>query len=844
MRKELITRVMLGALLGGLAVFVAVSLVTWDVSDPQVFPNYPVNSMPSNRCGVMGAFVSSYLFYLHGLVALIIPLLLAGMSGYVMLAKPGKLGKLLRTLGGLLLLGALSFLLGLIYKSGFGAGKAAWLTPAGPGGVWGVIPSRMALHYLGGVGAVFIGILGVLSAFFLMMPDATLRMMTALGQIAVTLVKLPIRIARLHVPGLSRIAVGAGSGDHSVSGMSSVSGSLTVVPKKHAASGELGLEEISEDEEAEEGEDGEDDEEDEEISFEVGGRPMRPRKPRLHKRKHNVHARTEPELPLHTGYALPPVTLLDDEPEQEGEGDNILQERGRILIETLQLYGVPAELADIHEGPCVTMYEVRVKEGVKLARVTNLSGEIAMRLKARTQRVRIIAPIPGKGTVGVEVPNRTDRVVKMKPILLCAAFRQAKERMALPIIFGRDNLAEPVIADLAAMPHLLIGGATNSGKSVCMSSIIVSLLMQRTPDEMRMILIDPKQVELTGYQQLSHLYTPVVTEVKRAVKVLEWACMEMENRYTLFHKVAVRNISEYNRMPYETRCSRAGFDGANDEVPRHVPYVVIVVDEIADLMAQAGKEVEMSIQRLAQKARAAGIHIVFATQRPSADVVKGTIKANFPAVVAFHVSNSLNSRVILDETGAEALLGRGDMLFRAPSSSSPVRAKGVYMSDEETERVVSFWRAQKEPEYSTAIEEVMNSAEDEEAQEGGYQARIPGIDDKSLDDAVRFLIETGRASASSLQAQFGFGYPRANKLIQAMEALGVVGETRGSKFREVFMTVSEWNTKKEALLAGDKQSVPDDARDEKGGSKDGVEELDVDDTEDKPDSKDDADKVK
>jgi S-DNA-T family DNA segregation ATPase FtsK/SpoIIIE len=837
---------MLGALLGGLAIFTAVSLVTWDVSDPQVFPNYPVNSFPGNKCGVMGAFVSSYLFYLHGLVALIIPLLLGGMSGYVMLAKPGKLGKLLRTLGGLLLLGALSFLLGLIYKSGVGAGKAGWLTPAGPGGVWGVIPSRMALHYLGGVGAVFLGILSVLSAFFLMMPDSTLRMMTALGQAAVTLAKLPLRIARLHVSGLSRVAVGAGSGNHSASDsmLSSVSNPLTVVPKKRASSGEqeeLGLEEVSEDEEAENDEDGEDDEE---ISFEVSGRPSRPRKPRTHKRKHNVRARTEPELPLHTGYTLPPITLLDDEPEQEGEGNSLLQERGRILIETLQLYGVPAELADIHEGPSVTLYEVRVKEGVKLARVTNLSGEIAMRLKARTQRVRIIAPIPGKGTVGVEVPNRTDRVVKMKPILLCGAFRQAKERMALPIIFGRDNLAEPVIADLAAMPHLLIGGATNSGKSVCMSSIIVSLLMQRTPDEMRMILIDPKQVELTAYQQLSHLYTPVVTEVKRAVKVLDWACMEMENRYTLFHKVAVRNISEYNKMPYETRCSRAGFDGANDEIPRHVPYVVIVVDEIADLMAQAGKEVEMSIQRLAQKARAAGIHIVFATQRPSADVVKGTIKANFPAVVAFHVSNSLNSRVILDETGAEALLGRGDMLFRAPSASSPVRAKGVYMSDEETERVVSFWRAQKEPEYSSAIEEVMNSAEDDEAKEGGYQARIPGIDDKSLDDAVQYVIETGRASASSLQAQFGFGYPRANKLIQAMEALGVVGETRGSKFREVFMSRDQWNTKKEALLAGDKQSVPEDAGDKEESTDDDVEKLDVDDTEDEQLPEDDAGKVK
>ncbi|MBN1807916.1 MAG: DNA translocase FtsK [Planctomycetes bacterium] len=810
MRRELVTRVMLGLLLGTAGLFVAVSLATWSPSDPQVFPNYPVNPVPVNRCGVVGAKTASYLLYLHGIAAFIIPVLVVGMGAYVMLAKPGRLGKLLRMLGGVLLLGSVSFLLGLVFRDGFGAGMLGWLTPAGPGGVWGVVPSKYALYYLGGVGAVFLGIVSVVAAFFLMAPDVTLKAMAGLGKGAMGLAKLPGRLKAFR---FSRQALPAAAG-------------ATAVEVMTPEDAEADMEDADAGD-GEEGEEGEGDEE-EQLSFEVMGRPSRSRKPRGKEKKRKSVRKAGPGAPVQTGYTLPPISLIDDEPEQDGEGEAVLAERGRMLVETLMLYGVPAELVDVHEGPSVTLYEVRVKEGVKLGKVVSLSGEIAMRLKARTQRVRIIAPIPRKGTVGVEVPNRTDRLVKMKPIMMSPGFRQAKERMALPIIFGRDNLGDPVIGDLAAMPHLLIGGATNSGKSVCMNSIIVSLLMQKTPDEMRMILIDPKQVELTAYQHLSHLYTPVVTEVRRAVKVLDWACMEMEERYTTFHRVAVRNLEEYNRMPHATRCSRAGFDEETDEIPGHIPYVVIVVDEIADLMAQAGKEVEHSIQRLAQKARAAGIHIVFATQRPSADVVKGTIKANFPAVVAFNVSNAVNSRVILDETGAEALLGKGDMLFRSPSSPNPVRAKGVFMSDEETDRVVAYWRAQKDPEYSEEIEEVMNSAEEGEA-EADFRTTIPGLDDKSLDEAVQFVIETERASASSLQAQFGFGYPRANKLIQAMYALGVVGETRGSKFREVYMTLAEWAVRKEELLAGEiSQDSEDDGNGPLHGEEEEYEELDGD----------------
>jgi S-DNA-T family DNA segregation ATPase FtsK/SpoIIIE len=427
-----------------------------------------------------------------------------------------------------------------------------------------------------------------------------------------------------------------------------------------------------------------------------------------------------------------------------------------------------------------------------------LADNLAMAMKA--PNVRIIAPIPGKDSIGIEVPNTEREVVRLRPLLESKEFRSAGKDMAIPVVMGRDAAGAILMEDLARMPHLLVAGATGSGKSVCLNAFISTIMMTKSPNDVRMLMVDPKMVEMACYKGIPHLVAPVVTDMKRAVGVFEWALRKMDERYAMLSMVGVRDIARYNRMPVAERAQRA--EAAGDEEPtrfrEHMPYIVIIIDELADLMMLAGKEIELAITRLAQKSRGVGIHIILATQRPSVDVVTGLIKANMPARIAFQVSSKVDSRTIIDQNGAEKLMGMGDMLYLPPTSAALVRAKGTYVSDEEVNRIVEWSKRQAEPEFAPDLESALSG-------EGGPgEGSTADFRDDLYDEAVRVVLETNRGSVSLLQRRLGTGYTRAAKLIDMMAERGILGPYRGSKPRDILVTLEQW----EAGLGNDPAAAP------------------------------------
>ena len=465
-------------------------------------------------------------------------------------------------------------------------------------------------------------------------------------------------------------------------------------------------------------------------------------------------------------YKLPSLDLLDDPPPfSSRQIKDDLMANAKVLEETLADFGVSAHTADIERGPVITRYELEPAPGVKVQRISALSDDIALAMKA--QSVRIVAPIPGKGRVGIEVPNSQSSLVYIKEMLSQDEFRNSKSKLTLTL--GKDIAGEPVITDLSDMPHLLIAGTTGSGKTVCVNSIIMSMLFSATPQEIRFLMVDPKMVELAPFNGLPHLLCPVITDAKRASSAFNWVVNEMQTRYELLAKSTVRNIEAYNQK-YEK-----------------MPYIVVVVDELADLMVVAANQIENAITRLAQLSRAVGIHLILATQRPSVDVVTGVIKANFPARISFKVASKVDSRTVLDMNGADKLLGKGDMLFLQPGDAKPTRAQGSLVQDREIEKVVEFIRSQQEPEY---VEEIMTAK-----QKGGVRA--DSEKDELFDEAVRLILESNHASVSILQRRMRLGYTRAARLIDAMEQEGIIGAFRGSKPREILVDKEAWLGKKE-----------------------------------------------
>ena len=509
----------------------------------------------------------------------------------------------------------------------------------------------------------------------------------------------------------------------------------------------------------------------------LGAKPVKPVKvqaPNIRIVQQKEEPREREDKPLVIGsYQLPPFDLLKDPVKvSEDNVQELLVSGAKKLEETLANFGVIARVADIERGPVITRYELEPAPGVRVQSINSLADDIALAMQASS--VRIQAPIPGKNRVGIEVPNGLSAAVVLKDVLIEADIRNQKSKIMLAL--GKDTAGKPIVADLAEMPHLLVAGATGAGKSVCLNAIIMSILYNASPNEVKFIMIDPKMVELNQYNDLPHMLCPAITDHKKVASALGWVIFEMETRYKILQKNQVKNIKAYHAKGFE------------------MPYIVVVVDEFADLMQTSGKVIESSITRLAQLARAVGIHLVLATQRPSVNVITGTIKANLPARIAFKVASQIDSRTILDEKGAEDLLGKGDMLFIRPGDPKPLRGQCSYLSDEEIHKVMDFVRVQEKPKYDDSV-----------TARPAAGAGAAGNDDKDeiYDDAVRIVMETGQASASQLQRRLSLGFSRAGRIIDQMERAGLIGPNLGSKPREILIDREKWVEENRKPVEGD-----------------------------------------
>ena len=484
-------------------------------------------------------------------------------------------------------------------------------------------------------------------------------------------------------------------------------------------------------------------------------------------------------------YQIPSIDFLQNgvSRAEDPAVDQEMKEKAGILVETLKSFGVTVRITGIFRGPSVTRYEIQPAAGIKVSKITGLADDIALSLAA--QGVRIEAPIPGKPAIGIEVPNSHKDTVSLREILESDSFRSSRSKLAFAV--GRDIAGNAVVGDIARLPHMIIAGATGSGKSVCTNSIIMSILYHATPEEVKLILIDPKIVEFTVYEGIPHLLIPVVTDPKKAAGALNWAVQEMQRRYNLFAENSVRDLGDYN--------AAAAQPGSGLEP---MPQIVVIIDELADLMMTTSKEVEDSICRLAQKARAAGMHLIIATQRPTTDIITGLIKANIPSRIALSVMSQVDSRTILDTGGAEKLLGHGDMLYLPNGKIKPVRVQGCFTSTKEIEKVVDFIKSQTQSEYSDEImEQVEQSipvtkAEAKELRAAEKAAAVnepePGSDEDVLERAIEVVVEAGQASTSSLQRRLKLGYARAARMMDELEQMGVIGPYEGAKPRKVLMT--------------------------------------------------------
>ena len=479
-------------------------------------------------------------------------------------------------------------------------------------------------------------------------------------------------------------------------------------------------------------------------------------------------------------YIYPPMSLLSKPPKgQNGEGKDVINHNVEVLHQVLLDFGIEAKVVAINPGPAVTQYEMEVRSGTKLSKIVSLHSEIALALAAKD--VRIQAPIPGKSTIGVEIPNKVTTMVTVREILesVPSQYKDSKLLVAL----GRDIMGRPQYCEINKTPHLLVAGSTGSGKSVCINSMLISILMRAKPEEVKLVLVDPKKVELSMYNGVPHLLAPVVTDPKKANIALKKIVAEMDNRYELFSRSGTKNIAGYN----------AYIDQKNSSLPeeekmKHMPFIVVVIDELADLMLVAAKEVEDSIMRITQMARAAGIHLIVATQRPSTDVITGVVKANIPSRIAFAVSSGIDSRTILDEVGAEKLLGKGDMLFSPQGENVPIRIQGTYLSDEEIKAVADYTIKQQIAKYDETLlmdeEEMHSTTMQEESGHGDYEEPL-------YNEIVEFVVTQGKASASLLQRRFRLGYNRAARCIDLLEERGIIGPSNGSKPREVLVKLEQ-----------------------------------------------------
>jgi S-DNA-T family DNA segregation ATPase FtsK/SpoIIIE len=530
------------------------------------------------------------------------------------------------------------------------------------------------------------------------------------------------------------------------------------------------------------------DDDDEGAAEAAPARPARPAEPRaIASREARARAAVAPPLPLGDadppsrtpaerrlgGYTLPPMSLLDATKTERKIDERELMEGARLLEEKCREFSVEGSVVQIHPGPVVTTFEFKPDAGVKYSKITGLADDLCLALQAESI---IIDRLPGKSTVGIQVPNHVREPISLRELLESEGYRKSASKLTLAL--GKTIHGEPHFADLATMPHLLIAGSTGTGKSVGLNAMLTSILYRATPDDVRLIMIDPKRLELGMYEDIPHLLTPVVVEPKLAANALRWAVHEMEERYKTLAAEGVRNIDQYNRnIRHQLEELGSNPPAEGEAAPKPLPFIIVVIDELADLMMVAGNEVEESICRLAQMARAVGIHLILATQRPSVDVITGLIKANLPARIAFRVSSRIDSRTVLDGNGAEQLLGKGDMLLLPPASSRYIRLHGPYISEQESARLASFLRKQGKPVYDESITS---------EEKGGAEA-IEFDKDDLYDDAARIVVQSGQASISYLQRRLRIGFSRAARLVDMMEAEGLVSAAVGGKPREVLV---------------------------------------------------------
>jgi len=505
--------------------------------------------------------------------------------------------------------------------------------------------------------------------------------------------------------------------------------------------------------------------------------------------------------PSYEDYTLPPLELLA-QPEYgyATEQEKVVKAKASALEKLLSEFNVNARVVAADTGPVVTMFELELAAGVKVSQISALANDMARALGVGA--VRVVAPLPGKHTIGIEVPNSEKEKVRIRSMMDMSGSKP--QRMQIPLFLGKDSAGEALVSDLAKMPHLLIAGTTGSGKSVCINSIITGILLTKRPDEVKMILIDPKMVEMTAFNTIPHLMCPIVTETQMAVKILEWATVKMDERYALLAEAKVKNIADYNNLGAEEILKRFNPSSPEEEtkIPMQLPYIVIVLDELADLMMTAAKEIEAYIVRLAQKSRAIGIHIILATQRPQATVVTGLIKSNMPCRIGFRVAARMDSRIILDQNGAETLLGEGDMLFLKPGTSDLVRAQGTFVDETEIKSIVKHLKDIAEPQFHPELTQIKKFDPSEMAR------------DELFDDAVRIVLDTQRGSVSLLQRKLNIGYARASRIIEMMAGAGILGEYKGSQAREVMMTLDEYENVRSQMEADAEAGYADMAEDD------------------------------
>jgi S-DNA-T family DNA segregation ATPase FtsK/SpoIIIE len=790
-----------------MAVFVGMSLVSYDPADPPAFGVYPARTAPLNLGGATGATVAQALVTSFGIGAyfLLAALVVADIR---LFARDAAGDPWLKLIGAAIMLTAICI-------------SAQWFLPwtvkgsmAGSGGyvgAWGAILLDASVTRVGSLlllSCMFLaGLLLtgeqhlVWTAISLTLLPVTIWSRLAFGRQTqpVPPPPLPTEQAITDEPAMEPVAV--------VSSPTSSTPTATPVtvnssPEEISVTTGPGTVLTSTDDEVDAAE------ESEEVSFE---QPVKPVDNALDddcttftlasnrapiRVNPPVGMKTEPVRDVKPAVAppadrppfqLPDCSLLED---AEAFPYDILASKAQVAAATLERtfedFGLHVKVVEIDTGPVITQFELELEKGLRLSKVTALADDLAIAL--RVPSVRVVAPIPGKNTVGVEVPNDVRVMVRLKELLqTCQNDFNSK---GIPLFLGKDVSGKPVVVDMCKMPHLLIAGRTGTGKSVCLNTLILSMLLSRSPEQVKMLMIDPKMVELSPYSRIPHLMHPVITDMKKAEAVLGWAVDKMEERYDLLARVGVRHMDSYNQMGKAKVLRKLDIAEDSEEadlIPETMPYIVIIADEMADMMMTSGKDVEAHIIRLAQKSRAVGIHLVLATQKPTVDVITGLIKSNLPARISFQVASRVDSRVVLDEMGADKLLGNGDLLYMAPGTSTLRRAQGTYVSDDEVNRVIEFF-ADQQPEYDPELMQLNVSS----GSKGGKGSGEPRERDDLYEQAVEIVIREGRGSVSLLQRALGVGYGRGARMIDWMAEDGIVGTYNGSQAREVVMTMEEW----------------------------------------------------